>query len=365
MELLAFSGSPYAMGLAFGSRCRDEIQKLYRARLHNAVLEAEVYGGRTVTEAELLKVARRSLSLAESYHPDGCRELEGIARGSELSLPQIWAMNALTDLRDFAAFAPELRMGSDRAPDGEGCSSIVVSSSHSKSARTLLGQTWDLRTDNMPFVRMLRRRPEKGPETLVITTVGCLSLIGLNDEGLTLGTTNLRTIDTRVGVGYLDVIHRALASTSFEAARAAIVEAPRMGGHYYYLADRSGRISTFECSAERVFEVEVSTGFRVQCNHATAPEIRALEPPGTPLMSTHHRQRRLTELAEGCGRLAVEDLQSFFADTKGGELAINRKDYGGISSNASVVIEPATRRLWAVHGPADQGTWRAERLSST
>ena len=82
-----------------------------------------------------------------------------------------------------------------------------------------------------------------------------------------------------------------------------------------------------------------------------------LEVKNTPVASTHHRQERLTALVESEHRLNPEDLKLFFADTEGGALAINRKDFGGITSNGCAVMAPAHGRLWVVHGPADEGTW--------
>lgn len=326
----------------------------------NAVEQAAQYGGRAVDEEWLLNVAQRSLLAVETYHPSGYDELSGVAAGSGLSVDRVWAMNALTDLRDVAAFAHDEVVAG--LAEGEGCSSIVVHGSTTEDGRALGAQTWDLGTDNMPFVRLVERAPDRGPRTLALTTVGCLSLIGINSSGLAVGTTNLRTLDARIGVGYLDVIHRALSADSFEEARRAIREAPRAGAHYFYLVGDEGRVGVFECTATRVVETGVPEGFYVHCNHVLDTESRALEAQGTPVASTHHRQARLTQLAEAAGRLSPAFLRDFFSDDEGGPLAINRKDFAGISSNASVVMEPSTRRLWAVHGPADEGTWQEWRL---
>lgn len=358
MDIIELEGSPFGMGVEFGRRCRAEIEALYALRLANAVAQAREYGGRSVDEAWLLDVAGRCLPFVEAHHPAGLEELEGIAEGSGLALAQIWSMNALTDLRDVAAFS-ELPAPSV-LPEDEGCSSIVVHEQATASdVGPLTGQTWDLGTDNMPFVCMVRRRPTEGPATICLTTVGCLSLIGANDQGLAVGTTNLRSTDSRLGVGYLDVIHRMLASRSFDEARRSLFEARRSGAHYFYLASAEGRIATFEGTATCLAEQELTSGFSVHCNHMLQLENLGVEVRGTPTASTHRRQQRLEELARGAGApLRPEDLRGFFADEDGGELAINRKDYQGVSSNASVVIAPALGVLWSVHGPADLGTWR-------
>jgi isopenicillin-N N-acyltransferase-like protein len=55
--------------------------------------------------------------------------------------------------------------------------------------------------------------------------------------------------------------------------------------------------------------------------------------------------------------LTPEDMKRFLADHDGGELSICRHDFNGITSNGAVVMEPASRKLWLVHGPPCVGRW--------
>lgn len=347
MRTLELVGTFEDMGVAHGEACRDEIHVLYARRIANAVEQAHLYGGRTIDEGGLLALSERCLPFVAEYHPAGLEELRGIATGAQLSLTQVWAMNALTDLRDVAAFSAP--------PDGEGCSSFIVQSDLAAEGRRFCGQTWDLSTDNMPHVLMVRRRPDTGPETLCLTTTGCLSLIGMNAFGVAVGTTNIRSYDSRIGVGYLDVIHKALTEASAEDAVDTIVSAPRAGAHYYYVMDES-RAMAVECTAMQHETVEVTTGAYVHCNHFLCDAQKDLEVAGTPVTSSLHRQQRLSTLLER-GAPTPDDLMRFLGDTSGGVNAISRHDFNGISSNGSVIMEPARRQLWAVHGPADQSDW--------
>ncbi len=360
MQVLEYAGTPKEIGRAFGEDCREAILELYQARVNNALEQAKSYGGRTVSEEGLLNLAQRCLPIVSEYSPLGFEELSGVAEGCGLKTHQVWGMNALTDLRDVLAFGdPDLVQP---LPDHEGCSSFVVRGDLTEGEENVVGQTWDLATDNMPFVRVVVRKPKEGPMTTCLTTVGCLSLIGLNEAGIAVGTTNIRTTDSRPGVGYLDVIHKALSCDSFEAAAESIRSAPRAGAHYFYLSDGEGRASGFECSAQQAVEVPVENGAYVHCNHILEGNNPALEVKGTPMASSQHRQKRLSSLIQDSGKLSIPaSFQGFMADTAGGENAINRHDYNGISSNGSVVMAPGSRRFWAVHGPADQGTW-IERL---
>jgi isopenicillin-N N-acyltransferase like protein len=338
------------MGEAFGESCRAEIAELYAARLRNAMTQARQYGGREVDESMVLAVARACIEPTAAYHPDGFAELSGIARGADMPLEKILAMNGLTDLRDVLAWGGDLEaLG--------GCTSFVVTREWSREGKLLCGQTWDLATDNMPYVVGVHRQPEQGPATWTLTTVGCLSLIGLNEAGIAIGTTNIRTKDARPGVTYLSLIHKALASTTLDDAAAAISSAARAGAHFYYLADAHGRALALECTPEHVDVTEIEIGAYVHTNHCLCAEHQAIE-GDTPSASSHARQLRLESLiAADCGRADLDSAKRWLGDRENGVNAISRTDFDGISSNGAVVMQPETGTIHVAHGPPHLAQW--------
>ncbi|MEL7368586.1 MAG: C45 family autoproteolytic acyltransferase/hydrolase, partial [Myxococcota bacterium] len=189
-------------------------------------------------------------------------------------------------------------------------------------------------------------------------------LIGMNEHGVAVGTTNLRSHDARFGVGYLDIIHKALSCRSTSAAVTTITEAPRSGAHYFYTVDGKGASMAVECTATDQVVKSVEEGVHVHCNHFLEPKLIPHEVGGTPTASTGFRQRRLTELLLQGPPLTSSTLCSALEDTSGGSNAISRHDFDGISTNGAVVIAPHLRTLWTVHGPADRGTWQRMTLSA-
>jgi len=350
MKILTLQGSHREIGRAFGEACRDEIQEFYHLRVKNALMQAKQHGDRDVDERHLLEVARRSLGPTEAFDPDGFAELEGIAEGSGLSLEAVLGMNGLTDYRDVLAWHGDLE-------DFGGCSAFIVGREVTAGGDALCGQTWDLATDNMPYVIGVIRKPDHGPETRCLTTVGCLSLIGMNELGLAVGTTNIRTEDARPGVNYLSLIHRALASATLEEAVSSILSAQRAGAHFYYLVDAEGRAAAVETTAHLFHRQEASTGQYVHCNHCLIPAHVEIE-GNTPSVSSHARQHRLVELIEADGgKSSLETMKRALADHENGDNAICRHDFGGISSNGAVVMAPTSRRIEACHGLPCQATW--------
>lgn len=353
LPLIELKGTPQQMGEQLGEATRIETRELYALRLESALLFARENGERELTQEQVLDTARRCLPFTRDYDPAGYEEFLGIARGAGVLPEQLFVTQGLTDLRDLLAFSDEI--------EGEGCSAFIVEGSQTESGRLLIGQNWDLQTNNMPYVRLINRRPSDGsPATWSLTLTGCLTLIGINSEGIAVGNTNLQTRDARLGVQYLSVLHRALRSRSFSEAVEAVESAPRVGAHYYYVADGKGHALGLECSAQKSVQLSPADGFLVHCNHALAPEIAALE-VDKPGSSTSCRQARLSTLLENrAPKVSVENLKEMLSDHENGEDAICRHGKTGeeVSTNACVIMSPETGEMHACRGQAHKGVWR-------
>ncbi len=349
MQRVQLEGTPRQMGEAFGEGFRREVAELYALRRDNALAQARQYGGRTVAEGDLLGLAARCMPVCLAFDAEGHEELLGIAHGAGLGPEQVMALNGLTDLRDVLAWG-----GDPEQMDG--CTAFVVQGDRTEDGAVRIGQTWDLGTANRPFVVSVHRRPREGPETWTVTTAGALSLMGISETGVAIGTTNLRTRDARVGVPYLQLIHRALRCEDAREAVLCIAGAPRAGAHSFVVADRSGAGVVLECTATLAHERWVRTGFDVQTNHCQHPPHRALE-AATPVASSRARLSRMRSLLAAPGILDDARLISCLADREGGGLSINRDDVDGISTNAAFVAAPCDGSLRACAGAPDAGPW--------
>ncbi len=352
MRILSFRGSPRAIGRAFGESCREEMRELYALRLANTIGHARKHAGRELDERAVLEVARACLEPTRAYHPAGFEELEGLAEGAGMSLARVLALNGLTDLRDVVTWSS--------APDQEGCTSFIARGDATRDGGTIYAQTWDLLTDNGPYVLAVHRRPDDGPATWCFTTVGCLSLIGLNEEGIAVGTTNLKTLDGRPGVIYLSVLHRALACRSYEDAARSVTEAARAGAHYYFVGYRDERACGIECSATEATRIELREGTRVQTNHCLVPANRARQAALSASSSSSSKarlERARQLLASASGRLDVAAARRILSDRENGEDAILREDYNDTTTNGAVVMLPGRGELWACGGLPDRAEW--------
>jgi len=314
------------MGESFGEQLRTEARELYAIRLRSALTQAHEEGLRDATEEDLHRVARASMCITADCDPETADEMEGIARGTGLTLEQVMVLNGLTDLRDALSWWR----------GGElfgGCTAIVAQSDATRDERLLCGQTWDLGTDNMPYVLAVRRMPRSGLRSVGLTVAGSLPFLGINEAGLAVGTTNLRTRDAQPGVIYVSLIDRALRSRTACEALAAMSAPRRAGGHFFYVADALGSAVALECTAQRHAARELTYGVFVHANHCLMPEYREIDVDASH-PSTQARQRQMTALAENAvGKLDAEALKLFFADTSGVPVAICRDDVDGTSTN--------------------------------
>jgi isopenicillin-N N-acyltransferase like protein len=341
------AGPPRVLGQTLGEQTRDLVQGFVGQRLDALAIYLTERGRGSV--GEFLEIGQRCLMAAKRWDPDGYAEHVGIADGAKVSAAELYALSNMTDVRDVLLLP--------RQPDREGCSSFALPPAFTAEGSILAGQTWDLNPTDLDYVIAVHRLPDDGPETWSITCVGSLSLMGMNQYGVAVGTTNIKTYRSRVGVGYLTVLHRALRTRSRDEARALVEQAPRAAAHTYWIADAEGAVE-LECSSELCVRRDLRDEPLCRTNHCLTPSLRDLEGEPPTTSSTKRLARMQGLLASN--RHDVASLRAVYADRADGVDSICRypEDEQGTTTNACLICEPATRRLWACRGPADRGHWQ-------
>jgi len=345
-------GSARELGRAQGEALAPRIGAFVEQRLAalRAYLAERDESGRF---AEFVATGEACLAVAGSYDPAGTEEHLGIAEGAGLAPGLLYAVTNMTDVRDV------LLLGAAPA-DREGCTSLLLPPALSQEHQFIAAQTWDLNPTDLDFVVAVHRRPDEGPETWSVTCTGSLSLVGMNAEGVAVGTTNIKTRGSRVGVGYLSILHRALGSRTRDEAVDHVRKAPRAAAHSYWVADAHAA-HELECDPTSVVERTLLPGAPdpvVETNHCQAKVLRAREGEA-PTVSSRRRLERASALL-GAGRHDVASIRELFADRSDGPDSINRyaEDAQGTSTNACIICVPARSELWACRGSADRGVWQ-------
>ena len=341
------AGDPRALGEQQGEAMRERINAFIEQRLTAFAQYSGERGGPSVER--FLAVGAECYRAFERWDPDGAAEHAGIAAAAGVSAETLYGSTNMTDVRDV------LLLPSQRSD--EGCTSLLVPPGLSSSGDVLVGQTGDLNPTDLDFVVAVHRRPSSGPETWSVTVAGALSLTGMSAAGVAVGTTNIKTRRSRVGVGYLSLLHRAIRSASAAEAEALVRGAPRAAAHPYWLADARGA-AELECDPDTVIERRAQDQPVVRTNHCLSDTMRDVE--GEPATVSSQKRFRRAEQHLRAGSQDVASMQTLMRDRSDGVDSINRysEDEQGTTTNACLIAVPARLELWACRGPADRGEWR-------
>ena len=340
------AGTPAELGRGQGEQLAPLIRAFTAQRLRAARVYLHEPGIRD--ERAFLDLGRRCLDALASWDHQGWLEHGALAAAAGVDPVELYTAGNMTDIRDILALPAA-------SAEAEGCSLALVPAAHSATGEVLGAQTWDLNPGDLDYVVAIHRRPADGPETWSVTCAGCPSLIGMNQHGLAVGTTNIKTRGSRVGIPYLSLLHRAIRCPDREAAGQVFASAPRAAAHTYWAADRGGA-SDWECTAATALRRD-ATAPLFRTNHCLVPEHQGLE--GEP--ATSSSKARLARMGGWltAGKQDVASLQRLFANRDDGVDSVNRypEDQQGTSTNACLVAVPARRELWACRGPSDRGRW--------
>lgn len=346
LPMIEVSGSAREMGRAHGEQERSRIEQFVAMRL---AAVRHYIAERGSDAGAFVELGRRCLAALEAWDPDGYAEHLGVASGAGVDPGELYATANMTDVRDILLY-------SDDSSGDEGCSALLLPPARTTGGRFIAAQTWDLNPEDLDYVVAVHRRPVSGPETWSVTCVGCPSLIGMNEHGVSVGTTNVKVRGTRVGIPYLSLLHRAIRSASREEALRCIREADRAAAHTYWVADERGA-TELECSAHKVVERDASDVALVRTNHCLDDE-HAEQHGEEPNSSSRARFARLVQLTD---RTDIDEraVKEIFADRSDGVDSINRfpEDEQGTATNACIICVPKERTMLACKGPADRGRW--------
>ncbi len=346
---LTVTGTPNAMGRQYGAHFREMIGAFVNDRV--TAVTAYLKGTGHEGTDRLFEAGAACLEQVKGFDPEGFAEHMGIAEGSGIDPVRLFTTANMTDVRDIIAYP-----GDPVVTEDEGCTVGLLPPSISANGQALQGQTWDLNGPDVEYVIALHRLPDDGPESWTVTCSGCQTLMGMNQHGVSVGTTNLKTFGAKVGIPYLSLLHLALQQETKAAASTIVERAPVAGAHSYWVGDKDGAIE-WEKTPSSAHARSTDSGPLARSNHCLAEGNIARETDLSP--STHQRFKRMETLLASTKGHSVQSLQALFANRDDGPLSINRflEDDSGATTNAVVAMNPADLEFLACRGPADKGEW--------
>ncbi len=346
LPTITVRGTDQQMGHAQGETYRSLIQQFIQMRFDAAVTYFAAAGRGTVDELRL--AGHASYALFQAWGHGAVVEHNAIAEAAGVDPKDLYTAANYTDMRDAVILAG--------TSDNEGCSSVLLPKSSTTGTTILAGQTWDLNPQDIDYVLAVHRVPDNGLETWAITVAGCPTLVGMNETGLMIGTTNIKTWGARPGIGYMSILHRMLSSSTAQQASRIVERTHRAGAHTYWIAT-SDTILEYEVTPDNIRSRHSQTEAIIRTNHTLHPAHQAVEwqPPSS---SSRARLARLTSRMKE-QRQDLHTLRTAFADRSDGVDSVNRyvEDEQGTQTNAVMIGEPVSRTVWACRGPADRGEW--------
>jgi isopenicillin-N N-acyltransferase-like protein len=318
-----WSGSAFEIGRQHGETLRDEIIGEFAPALQSA---AGVLG---VSEARVLD---RHRALYERQFaallPRAIEEIQGIARGAELSYEQ--------------AFFAATRDGVRPTQLADGCTAFFCGKSTTRTGGVLLGQTKDTPAPLSRY-RIMKLHYDDGLRVVTLNYPGWIAHAGISSNGLANTGNSLYAAppdEETVPFSLLkrlvmeknstQEVLRSVAGLHFENCCVIIGDAAGAGICIEYVA---GRQSTRDVSGEAFGHA----------NSVLDPELKPLEDNAHDLCgdsaSSPFRQKRIQHfLDEARGDLNVDRLKTFVADHEEYPHSICRHGECGDSSTTAAFI---------------------------
>jgi isopenicillin-N N-acyltransferase-like protein len=253
---LEVAGTPEQMGLAHGEHLRGPIRDLAAIRI--AVLMA---GLTDVQAEEVRQWAERAWVRQAELMPSVHEEFEGIRRGAGLSVFEVVAVGAFTDL---------LRPPDNKSSPHDECTTLVSD----RSQGNILFGTWDSHPEAAQALTVVRRSPINGPVVAGLTSAGAPIQQGVNEDGVAFAINNLTPYEHGDGLVYTTILTGISSAPSALSAASLVEGCVHASGHYYPIADATTALGVETSPGGVGTLVAKEHEALVHTNHYLVPEFR-------------------------------------------------------------------------------------------
>jgi isopenicillin-N N-acyltransferase-like protein len=286
---------------------------------------------------------RPHLAMYEALAPHVVEEMEGLARGADVSFDEI----ALINVRD------ELMVAA-RGMGGEACTSFGCSGDVALDGKPILGQSKDTAAVSADLYVVVAMYQQGRPDILQMPYAGELGVFGLSSSGMSCFGNSLYVRGRNGGDLPFELARRlALEAESIDALLALVNKHGVGTPGNLTIGDASGRTIALEVTDHGHAVVEATDGILVHTNHILS-HLSGYEVYDEPERGgSQRRLARMSELlAVERGRLTAPLAMGCFSDHANYPRSICRHASfpGDIQTTAALVVEPAALRMHIVRG---------------
>ena len=332
-QIVRASGNNQAFGIAYGTQARDLIVRAtsaYREMLRGVPNVETMLDGFWAT--------------VDKHAPGLLNEMASLAKAAGVSLDDILLMNARSELITISRIwdGPShecTSLGLERFTDGP-----------------LVAQNWDWLHEMKGQQIILHAAPEGLPAYVSFCEAGHMAKISINEHGLAVGLNFLHAPDSdrqaiQEGIPVHLLLRMVLAAKTVPDAIQILRDLPRGDGANIMMADAWGNVASVEISPSKVDVIKPLYGM---VTHANDYEANTFPAP---------RSKRLRQVIGRMKFGTIGSPEDMSQNIRNGLFAALR-DHGngdepicshplGMGTSASIVsivMEPATRSLWAADG---------------
>jgi len=303
--VISVKGKPFDCGWQHGSQARQQIR-------NNMDLYFDIW--QSLWGAERLAVLERCKGFVHTigeYDADILEELEGIAKGADISLEEVIALNTRYELVWAPSVTPLSR--------GDGCTSAVALPCITRDNRTILGQNWDYKPRFEGLSIMLEIEQESKPNIVIQTEAGIIGFKGMNSAGLGVCVNALVSNWDRFEhmTPFFIMLRGILNADSFSQALKAVLGTRSCVSGNILLAHRDGEAIDLEVTPEDVSSLYAEEGIITHSNHFLAltnrEGLRDTYKSAVPdTLFRFRRARQILDLDKG--HIDVDSFQRVFKD---------------------------------------------------
>jgi isopenicillin-N N-acyltransferase-like protein len=305
-EVLEVKGGDFERGFAYGEAHKSLISRLLESHFEYYAKHLGFDKDSVLREASLFANPIREYS-EEIYE-----ELNGIAKGAELSLDHILVIAAFNEV-----FYPKL---------SKLCTSFAVHSMVTSERLSYVGQNNDEGVEpwlDGECVVLIKHTRKSAPDFITYTYAGAPAMMGINSYGLALCINALNFSSPRVGVPMLCVAREVLNQKSLEDAINAIARAKRAYS-LNFMMGTPYEIANVEASPSGV-QVMKSQSFVYHANHYLCPvEGYQERTSGEYYKNSNLRCERMGQLLRSAKFIDFEYLKNVLRDHEGHPYGICR-----------------------------------------
>lgn len=350
----SLSGTHREIGRQFGAATAETVQR------HRDLAMARLGARSGITPQQALAAAMRYRPFVVAHAPFLDEEIQGVAEGAGLSLPEAY----LLQLRAELASTPQHPTAGE---SGDECTTYAILPEATSDGSPLVGQNADLPAFYAEIGVMVEIVSNDAPRVLMLTPAGQVSYIGINERGLGVFANFLTCDGWRLGFPRYLFSRLALTYETVDAAIAAVSALPRASSRNLIMLDTAGTQGTaadLETTPTRAARLDAEQGLLVHANHYVASSLADEErSPAKHVANSRIRQERMEALLrERHGRLNAEAMQVILRDRASHPDTLCREPGDDPDSDiitfASVIAEPGRGQMWVAVGPPNQHPYR-------